>query len=105
MRFVLALFFILGAAAAHARELTDEEKGVIAEVVRRDFKDPDSAQFRWLPFQDKPGGLYCGMVNGRNSYGAYVGFSPYSVVVDAAAGKVTAMLPVTDVELPKTSVA
>lgn len=47
--------------------------------VTKDFKDPSSAQFRNEYVIDKSGGEYivCGEVNGKNSYGAYVGFEQY----------------------------
>ena len=90
MRLILAVVLGLAAAAAQARDLTDEEKGVIADVVRRDFKDPDSAQFRWVAFQEDQGTMYCGMVNGRNSYGGYIGFRPYNILLTIEAGQVTA---------------
>lgn len=40
------------------------------------LKDPDSAKFRDVrAYPDKR--LVCGEVNGKNSYGAYAGFSPF----------------------------
>jgi hypothetical protein len=42
------------------------------------FKDPNAAQYRGL-FVSKDGSLpvLCGEVNGKNSYGAYVGFRKF----------------------------
>jgi hypothetical protein len=62
------------------RSLTDEEKTIIEEGVRKELKDPESAQFRWMPYVHGED-IYCGYVNSRNSYGGYVGFSPYQVFV------------------------
>jgi hypothetical protein len=38
--------------------------------------DPDAAKFR-NDFQSKDGSYVCGEVNGKNSFGAYIGFKPY----------------------------
>jgi hypothetical protein len=46
--------------------------------VRNQLKDPGSAQFRnvrVVPY--KNGRVVCGEVNGKNSYGGYVGFTPF----------------------------
>lgn len=61
--------------------LSEEEKSSIREAVKRDLKDPDSAKFRWNP-NKLHGVAYCGFVNSRNSYGGYVGFSPFMVFFD-----------------------
>lgn len=64
-----------------ARDLSNEEKKIVSEVVARDFKDPASAMFRWLPIADLPpgGANYCGTVNAKNSFGAYEGYEPFMV--------------------------
>ena len=69
---------------------SDSEENAISkakDVVRQELKDPSSAQFQNL--QIKPyskGKVICGEVNGKNSYGGYVGFkkfvaSPRSVML------------------------
>lgn len=93
----LALF--LGAVAilvgsidvGEARTLAPAEKAMIREVVTKGFKDPDAAKFKWLPLVDRnkwlpdadqPGRwklLSCGLVNGKNSYGAYTGYTTFAV--------------------------
>jgi hypothetical protein len=54
------------------------------ENLVRDFKDPSSAQFRSL-FLAMSGAVpvLCGEVNGKNSYGAYVGFRQFYATSEA----------------------
>ena len=50
------------------------------------LKDPESARFRNLHLVDYKGGLLaCGEVNAKNSYGGYVGFSPFMAANDYVA--------------------
>lgn len=56
---------------------TDVEK-LPAEVeseLTKDFKDPFSVKYRNLKVSNR--GLYCGEINGKNSYGAYSGFKKF----------------------------
>ncbi|HEY8604728.1 hypothetical protein [Tsuneonella suprasediminis] len=46
------------------------------EIAAAELKDPSSAQFRHLT---RVGNLVCGEINGKNSYGGYVGFEPFYV--------------------------
>lgn len=53
-------------------------------VLVRSYKDPGSAQFRdtyVIRWDDKGRVVYslCGEINAKNSYGAYVGFTPFYV--------------------------
>src|ERR1700722_19060856 len=79
---IVGLFTLLTGSAL-ARDLDVTEKKLITDAVTKDFKDPSSAQFRWLPImgitREVSSRTYCGMVNGKNSYGAYIGFAPFSV--------------------------
>lgn len=45
-------------------------------AVTKDFKDPDGARYRGLGvYKDNLGGtVLCGEVNGKNGFGAYVGY-------------------------------
>lgn len=48
------------------------------EAARGLLKDPDSAKFRDVMIKDyREGKVICGEVNGKNSYGGYVGFSKF----------------------------
>src|SRR5690349_5868495 len=80
---------ILGSiSSALGRDLTVPERRTIQEAVTHDFKDPESARFRWLPIPDCKSysacymGFYCGMVNAKNSFGGYVGHSPFYVFIE-----------------------
>lgn len=53
------------------KELTDAS----LEAAKNQLKDPGSAQFRSVRIVNHPNGkLICGEINGKNSYGGYVGF-------------------------------
>jgi hypothetical protein len=65
-----ACILILGLAACDANISRAEE------LVRNVQKDPDSAEFRNV--RECPTGFYVtGEVNGKNSYGAYVGYRTF----------------------------
>lgn len=71
-------------AAPHGppRDLNAEEKKDVAASLSGALKDPGSAIFYWTPANTPVGQsgvvIYCGMVNSKNSYGAYVGASPFT---------------------------
>lgn len=50
----------------------------------RNFKDPDSAKYRNIRTYRTGMGdeIVCGEVNGKNSFGAYVGYKPFYIRVD-----------------------
>lgn len=49
------------------------------ETTRNQLKDPGSAQFRNVRVaQFGPGKVVCGEINGKNSYGGYVGFRSFA---------------------------
>jgi hypothetical protein len=63
--------------AAPKRDLTPAEKLSFAPVFAAGLKDPSAAQFKWMPviLTERDGITdYCGLVNGKNSYGGYTGF-------------------------------
>jgi len=63
--------------SAPKRELTVAEKISFAPVLSSGLKDPSAAQFKWMPviLTERDGVTdYCGLVNGKNSYGGYTGF-------------------------------
>lgn len=72
------------------RDLTQAEKKIIAAGVSRALKDPESAKFEFpkFPVTSENSVVYCGMLNGRNSYGGYVGFSPFITTVAQSNGKI-----------------
>lgn len=63
--------------SAPKRELTVAEKLSFAPVLSTGLKDPSAALFKWMPviLTERDGVTdYCGLVNGKNSYGGYTGF-------------------------------
>jgi hypothetical protein len=65
---------------APMRRLSDAEKAALAPILAAGLKDPAAAQFKWMPvvLRERDGVTdYCGMVNGKNSYGGYTGFSRF----------------------------
>lgn len=79
------------------RPLSTPEQKVVQDSVRQELKDPQSATFKMLPInEDGAPGTYCGMVNAKNSFGGYVGDTPFMATVTRRAGEVVssfAMLP------------
>lgn len=72
-------------SGAMARELSTEEKQVIASAVKRVLRDPASASFKWGEIKGEEridssnaSAVYCGYVNSRNAYGGFVGDKPFS---------------------------
>jgi hypothetical protein len=92
---IVSCAFLCGCATAsqspifNTRQLTPAEKQMLRVSLARTLKDPDAAQFKWMPVvvpslrslpEDKIG--YCGLVNGKNSYGGYVGFKRFFSLLD-----------------------
>lgn len=76
----VALGLALGSPAEGAqRQATEAESSVIKEAVAEKLKDPESARFGKIIVNHDTKGLLtaCGMVNAKNSYGGYVGMSPF----------------------------
>ena len=65
------------------RPLTQIEKATLAKALSQTLKDPNAAQFKWLPVAASGNGLigYCGLVNIKNSYGRYVGFHRFFAMI------------------------
>jgi len=53
------------------------------EALTRSFKDPGAVQFRGLFISGKAMPVLCGEVNGKNSYGAFVGFRRFYATGEA----------------------
>lgn len=79
-----------------ARDVTSEERAAVEKKVREEMKDPASAIFSErmkiagtiLEGKDSGTGyLVCGRVNGKNSYGGYVGAQPFRASVLDLSGK------------------
>jgi hypothetical protein len=75
------------------RELTPEEKGSLSTNIAQGLKDPEAARFKWMPvvLRERDGITdYCGLLNGKNSYGGYIGFARfYAQLLKDDAGRFT----------------
>lgn len=77
------LFFVFCfSSVLSARELTKEEVEAVEIGVGQQLKDPYSAKYTHgsYMFEGRSGGVYCGKVNAKNSYGAYIGDRLFAVV-------------------------
>jgi len=54
-----------------------QEVVALHDAIKRQLKDPESAQFRNIMLTRQDNGLACGEVNSKNSLGGYVGFHPF----------------------------
>lgn len=80
--------------ASEMRDLTQAEKAILAKGFAAGLKDPGSAQFQWAKIQK---GLptdgtidYCAVVNAKNSYGGYIGATPFMGTIQVTNGKIAA---------------
>jgi hypothetical protein len=67
-----------------SRELSTGERTAIGKQIAQSLKDPDSAQFRWVPVKyaaSSKSTEYCAQVNGKNSYGGYTGFQMFHATI------------------------
>ena len=76
--FVFPVFFL----SFICEELTKEEVEAVEIGVGQQLKDPYSAKYTHgsYMFEGRSGGVYCGKVNAKNSYGAYIGDHLFAVV-------------------------
>ena len=66
------------AAAPAIRPTTADERKAIEGAVSAQAADPAAVRFR-LPANMTVGGDYCGLVDGKDRYGEYVGYLPFHV--------------------------
>lgn len=78
------LFLLLTLAAASTLATADEQPPTfrpeeIQPAFEDQLKDAYSARFRKIRFFDNSGDVWmiCGEVSSKNSYGAYVGYTPF----------------------------
>jgi hypothetical protein len=89
---------VAGAAApasaqVEQRDLTPQEKKVIADAIAPSLREPASAKYRWAKFpavQASDEVSYCAMVDAKSPYAAYNGRQAYIVDTKVVGGKVTA---------------
>jgi hypothetical protein len=79
-------------SSSTARELTADEKQVIAESLSENIRDPGKAKYLWAPLSAKVPvngqARYCAAVNAKSPHAAYNGLQPYLVQVQISNGKV-----------------
>jgi hypothetical protein len=74
----------MATAPVEMRPLSATEKGVLAKKLARTLKDPNAAQFKWLPVAPNGSGPigYCGLVNIKSSRGGdYIGFRRFFAMI------------------------
>lgn len=66
--------------AKEQRPATEDEIALIRAAMQTDLLDADSAKFRDVKHDvgDKGGVTFCGLVNAKNSFGAYTGFKAFA---------------------------
>lgn len=68
----------------------EDEKRIVLDTVRSALKDPYSAVFSSVVARKSAGGdvlKVCGLVNAKNSYGGYVGNTPFYVFASREGGR------------------
>ncbi|WBU55883.1 hypothetical protein [Paracoccus sediminicola] len=61
-------------------QMTGDDRSFLQSSITDQLKDPDAALFRNLRVYELSGGqgrVLCGELNGKNSFGAYVGYEPF----------------------------
>lgn len=88
MKKSLLLFFALACWNASARPLTEPERLAVEKAIREEMKDPETAKFYHQDYP-YPGSthMYCGYVDGKNSYGAYAGKELFTAFIFPKTGK------------------
>lgn len=76
-RIILGVMLVTSAAPVFATELAAEEVEALRSAMDGSLKDSASARFKDVKL-GKDGITVCGMVNSKNSYGAYAGFEPFA---------------------------
>ncbi len=73
------------------RDLTQQEKKIIAEAIAPSIRDPASAKYKWAKISISSEGStnYCAMVNAKSPYPAYNGWQAYIVEARTVGGTVS----------------
>ena len=102
-RNLIALILLLAAGGlsaaptARGRAATKAEIEVLRESLQERLKDADSAKFKDVYFgKGENSNTVCGLVNSKNSYGAYAGYSAFVGMIfpgtEESAGKPIGMV-------------
>jgi hypothetical protein len=73
------------------RELSPDEKKIIADAVALSIREPGSAKYRWakIPATSEGAVNYCATVDAKSPYPAYNGHQAYIVEAQVSGGKVS----------------
>jgi hypothetical protein len=74
------------------RELTPEEKKIIADAVAPSLKDPGAAKYKWTKFPMVPPSdavSYCATVDAKSPYAAYSGHQAFIADTKVSGGHIT----------------
>ena len=63
------------------RAITKAEIRYVESAVKDRLKDPYSAKFKHSYYVSNGKGAYCGFVNSKNSFGGYVGDTPFMAII------------------------
>ncbi|MGS0941545.1 hypothetical protein ACVA51_13435 [Pseudomonas luteola] len=79
MTYLILLSAASIAGAAEIRNGTEAEIAAIKKEMETQLKDADSAKIMNLRLvKEESGSFFCGLVNSKNSYGAYAGYEPFN---------------------------
>lgn len=105
LKLVTAAALLLVAAGAQAqnavRDATPKELTAIKADLETKLKDAASAKFQNVKVQQE--GNFCGLLNSKNSYGAYAGYTPFMGMVfkDTTGKQLAAVLAVDEPEITR----
>jgi hypothetical protein len=66
------------------RQLSPAEQDALRRSLSQALKEPDAAQFKWMPVLVGPSGRptnYCGLINGKTSTGTLSGFRKFAAAI------------------------
>lgn len=86
LSFAMLLALIATNVHAESSTPTKAEIGAIQNAVRAKLKDGDSAKFAEIRLGKASNGarVACGVVNAKNSFGAYIGYQAFMVQMDSS---------------------
>lgn len=79
--FGLTLLLASSGTFGSERELTSSEKELVENAVKEVLADPASTTIKWMPYREKSGVAYCGLVNTKDPSGEFTGYVPFVVAL------------------------
>lgn len=70
-------------AGSEVRQLSPGEKEALRRSLSQALKEPDAAQFKWMPLVVQRGKAtgYCGLIDAKSSSGPSVGFRKFAATI------------------------